>query len=92
MENERVIQFFSSPLPRIWVYCEIVICQWWCVCLPFLQQPGTNHAQLDGAAINSNRRGTGQNRGQHPTFDVTPLGLICSVTSCMVLTDGTSRH
>lgn len=53
--------FSSFLLPCLsWVYSEIVICHWWCVCLSVLQQPGPN--------------------------------LICSVTSWMVLTDGTSRH
>lgn len=87
-----VIQLFSSLLPLIWVYSEIVICRWWCVCLPVLQQPGTKQAQTDGLKIKSTRDGTGQNRGQHPMFDVFPVGHISSVTSCMVLTDGTSRH
>lgn len=60
MDDERVIQLISPPLPLMWVYSEIVICHWWCVCLSVLQQPGPK--------------------------------IICSVTSWMVLKDGTSRH
>lgn len=38
--------------------------------------------QMDGPATEA----------KYPMFDVSPLGLIRSVTSQMVLTDGTSRH
>lgn len=44
MDDERVIQLFSPPLSLVWVYSEIVICHWWCVCLSVLQQPGPNRA------------------------------------------------
>lgn len=71
---------FSPPLPRLCVYSEIVICHWWRAFLSLLRQPAPNHAQTDGGASNSNRDGMGGNQGQHPTFDVSPLGLIRSVT------------
>lgn len=29
MDDERVIQLISPPLPLMWVYSEIVICHWW---------------------------------------------------------------
>lgn len=71
---------FSPPLPHLCVYSEIVICHWWRAFLSLLRQPAPNHAQTDGGANNSNRDGMGENQGQHPTFDVSPLGLIRSVT------------
>lgn len=71
---------FSPPLPRLCVYSEIVICHWWRSFFSLLRQPAPNHAQTDWEASNSNRDGMGENQGQHPTFDVCPLGLIRSVT------------
>lgn len=79
MDDERVIQLFLSPQPpNLCVYSETVICHW-CRAF-FLWQPPPNHAQTEGGASNSNRDGMGKNQGQHPTFDVFPLGLIRSVT------------